>query len=78
MILVDPMSPNRETWGAKRLGVERCCGGFGDSLVLLAGTSTDSDSSNDLPASFERNAAGEDHYAAVIGGVDAEELVAAL
>ena len=55
-----------------------CCAGFGYGVILFAGTTADADSAYDFAIFLQRNAAGEDHDFAVVGDVDAEELVARL
>jgi hypothetical protein len=47
-------------------------------VVLFAGTAADTDRADDFAILFQRDAAGEDHDAAVVGGIDAEELAAGL
>src|ERR1700761_5277646 len=51
---------------------------FGDGMILVAGTATDSDGTDDLTVSLERDAPGEDHDLSIVGSVDAEELSAGL
>src|SRR5271170_2561110 len=58
--------------------LESGCACFGYRVVLLSGATTNSDGTDDFAVLFERDAAGEDHDLAVVGGVDAEELVAGL
>src|SRR5262245_51341637 len=48
--------------------------GLGDRLVLRA-ESAYPDPTDHLVAAFQRNAAGEDHNAALIGHMDAEKLL---
>lgn len=56
-----------------------CSGaGFGDGVILLSGAAADADGANDLAILAQRNSTGEDHDAAVIGDVNAEELIARL
>src|SRR5690242_14937108 len=55
--------------------LERSGPGFGDGLVLIARTATDADGTHDHAVAHERHASGEDRHPAVIGGVDAEELL---
>jgi len=47
-------------------------------VILIAGASGDADSADYLAVLLDGDAAGEDHDLAVVGGVDAEELVAGL
>src|SRR5579872_179063 len=61
-----------------QVGLERLGAGFGNRLVLLAQATAYTDSSDNLTASFQGNAAGEDHHASAIRGVNAKELVAGL
>jgi hypothetical protein len=57
----------------------KCLGaGFGNSVVLLARTTADADRADNLAATFERNTAGKNHDAAVVGGVNSEKLIARL
>jgi hypothetical protein len=58
--------------------LEGGCACFGYCVILFAGASTDADGAYDFAIFLKRDAAGEDHHFAVIGGVDAEELVAGL
>jgi hypothetical protein len=58
--------------------LEGGCAGFGYGLVLLAAASGDADGSDDFAVLLEGDAASKDHDLAVIGGVDAEELLAGL
>src|ERR1700743_2471254 len=51
---------------------------FGDGMILVAGTATDSDGTDDLAVPLERNAPGEDHDLSIVGSVNAEELSAGL
>ena len=47
-------------------------------MVLFARASADADGADDFARALERDAAGEDHDFTIVGGVDAEELVAGL
>jgi hypothetical protein len=47
-------------------------------VVLISGASADADGPYDFAVFLERDASGEDHHFAVVGGVDAEELAARL
>ena len=47
-------------------------------MILLAGSAADADGSDYFAILLKRNTAGEDHNLAVVGGVDAEELVPGL
>jgi len=47
-------------------------------VVLRSRTAADADGPDDLAILLERDAAGEDHYLAVVGGVNTEELIAGL
>jgi hypothetical protein len=47
-------------------------------LVLGAEAAADADGADDFAVLLDGDAAGEDHDLAVVGGVDAEELVAGL
>jgi hypothetical protein len=58
--------------------LEGGCTCFGYCVILFTGASTDADCADDFTLFLERNAAGKDHNLAVVGGVDAEELVAGL
>src|SRR3954453_2652456 len=71
-------TPPRATRARSMRGLERRGACFGDGLILLAQAAADADGSHDFIAAFERNSAGENHHAAVVGSVDAEELVAGL
>ena len=61
-----------------RESLEGCCAGFGDRVILFAGASADADGAYDFAFFLQGDAACEDHDLAVVGGVDAEELVAGL
>jgi len=52
--------------------------GSGDRLVLISVAATDPDRADDRSTAPQWNAAGEDHHAPVIGGVDAKEQLARL
>src|SRR3984885_2208596 len=52
--------------------------GFGYRLVLLARTAADANRTDDFSGTLERHAASEDHDAAIVGSVDAEEVAAGL
>src|ERR1700761_3074595 len=65
--------PLRSNTGPERRGTR-----FGDGMILVAGTATDSDGTDDLTVSLERDAPGEDHDLSIVGSVDAEELSAGL
>src|ERR1700677_3223315 len=58
--------------------LEGRCAGFGDGVVLIARAAAYTDGSYYFSVFLERDATGEDHHFAVVGGVDAEELVAGL
>ncbi len=58
--------------------LEDCCAGFGYCVILSAGAAAYSDCTDYFAVLLEGDAAGEDHDLAVVGGVDAEELVAGL
>src|SRR5580693_7115462 len=58
--------------------LEGGCACLGYCVILFAGASTDADCADDFTLLLERNAAGKDHNLAVVGGVDAEELIAGL
>jgi hypothetical protein len=47
-------------------------------MILLTRPPTDTDGADDLPVSFQGNAARKDHDAAVIGRMNPEELAARL
>ena len=47
-------------------------------MVVFADAAGDADGADDFAVLFDGDAAGEDHDLAVVGGVDAEELVAGL
>ena len=47
-------------------------------VVLIAGASGDADGADYLAVLLDGDAAGEDHDLAIVGGVDAEELIAGL
>src|SRR5581483_8795381 len=51
---------------------------FGDRMVLFAEPAADANGPDDFPAAFERHSAGKDHDLSVVGGMDAEELLAGL
>ncbi len=57
---------------------ERCRACLCDGLILLARTAADADGADHVAVLLQRNAAGENHDAAVIGTVNAEELLARL
>ena len=57
---------------------DRVTSGFGDRLILLAGSSADADGSHDCPIPLQRDAAREDHYFAVVGCVNSKELLSRL
>ena len=44
-------------------------------MILIAGSSADSDGADNLPTFFQRNTTGEDHYLAAVRRVDAKELI---
>ena len=52
--------------------------GLGHCLILLAHAAADADCAHHFAASFQGDAAGEDHHTAVVGSMDAEKLVAGL
>ena len=54
------------------------CSGLSDRLILLAAAAAHPDGPNNLAAHLQRNAAREDHHAALVRRVDSEELVARL
>lgn len=56
------------------LDLERGCAGFGNGVVLIAGTAADADCAHNFVPTFQRNPPGEDHDLPVIGCVNAEEL----
>src|SRR4030081_1951149 len=58
--------------------LEGCYAGFGYRVILFAGSSADADGADDFAVLLQGDASGEDHDLAVVGGVDAEELVARL
>ena len=51
---------------------------FGDGLILLARATADADCAHYLPALLQRNAAGENHHAPMVRGMNAEKLSAGL
>jgi hypothetical protein len=51
---------------------------FRHGMILLTRPPTDTDGADDLPVSFQGNAARKDHDAAVIGRMNPEELAARL
>ena len=57
---------------------ERRGAGFRHRVVLVARPAADADGADDFAVALQRNAAGEDHDASVVGGVNAEELAARL
>jgi hypothetical protein len=61
-----------------RKDLERGDASFGYGVILDSGAATDANGADDFAFLFEGNASGEDHYFAVIGCVDAEELIARL
>jgi hypothetical protein len=63
---------------ALRKYLEGRCAGFGDGVVLIARAAAYTDGSDDFAILLKRDATGEDHHFAVVGGVDAEELAAGL
>jgi hypothetical protein len=50
--------------------------GFGNRVVLIPGSTADTDGPDDPSVLLERDAAGEDHDASVVGGMNPEELAA--
>src|ERR1700738_883095 len=58
--------------------LEGCDAGFRNRVVMCSGGAADSDGADDFAVILPGDAAGEDHNLAVVGGVDAEELVARL
>src|SRR5450631_2692318 len=63
---------------SNRNKLERLCAGLCYSVILLSGAAADSYCADNLPISFQRDAASEDHDAAVIGNVNSEELATRL
>jgi hypothetical protein len=61
-----------------RKDLERSDASFGDGVILNSGSATDANGADDFAFLFEWDASGEDHHFAVIGCVDAEELIAGL
>src|SRR3954463_15492012 len=53
-------------------------GRLGDRVVLLAVAAADAHRADDLAVALERDAAGEDHHAALVGFLDAEERATGL
>src|SRR6187397_697936 len=62
----------------KTLTSERGGRGLGDLLVVLAAAATDADRANHLATAFQRQAASEDHYSAVVGRLDTVEFLTRL
>ena len=58
--------------------LKSCCACLGDRVILFAGASADADGTDYFSFLLEWDAAGEDHDLAVVGGVDAEELISGL
>ena len=58
--------------------LERYCAGLCHSVILLCGAAADSYCADNLSIAFQRDAASEDHDAAVIGNVNSEELATRL
>src|SRR5215469_15221138 len=54
--------------------LERGCAGFGNGVVLIAGTAAHTDCAHNFATTLQRDSPGEDHDLAIIGGMDAEEL----
>ena len=52
--------------------------GVGDSLVLTAAASADTNGADDRSATLQRDTAGEDHDASVVRRMNAEELLSGL
>src|ERR1035438_7915483 len=63
---------------SNRNKLEGHCAGLCHHVILLAGAAADSHRADNLPISFQRDAASEDHDAAMIGNVNSEELAARL
>src|SRR4026208_2308791 len=57
---------------------QRSSPSLSDSMVLVSRTAAYADRTHDLAALLQRNPAGEDHDAAIIGGVDSEKLASGL
>ncbi len=65
--------------GAPDFGASKSGGtGFRHCLILLADASAHAYGPDNVAAAFQWNASGEDHHPAVIGSVNAEELIAGL
>jgi hypothetical protein len=58
--------------------LKRHCAGLCHSMILFSGAAADSYCADNLPIAFQRDAASEDHDAAVIGNVNSEELATRL
>jgi len=58
--------------------LEGSCAGFGNCVVLNTRAAADADGSYNFAFLLEGDAACKDHDLAVVGGVDAEELIAGL
>ena len=54
--------------------LKRGCAGFGNGVVLIAGTTADTDCTHNFAAALQRDSPGEDHDLALIGGMDTKEL----
>src|ERR1700688_2754813 len=63
---------------SNRNKLKRHCAGLCHHVILLAGAAANSHRADNLPISFQRDAASEDHDAAMIGNVNSEELAARL
>src|ERR1700674_4752158 len=63
---------------SNRNELKRHCAGLCHSMILFSGAAADSYCADNLPIAFQRDAASEDHDAAVIGNVNSEELATRL
>ena len=58
--------------------LERCGCSLRNGMVLLSRSAADPNRADDLPVLLQRNATRKDHDLAVVGCVDAKELIARL
>src|SRR5271170_5293754 len=71
-------SPKRLMIYCSEKNLKSCCARLGDRVILFAGAAADADGADYFSVLLEWDAAGEDHDLAVVGGVDAEELISRL